>query len=343
MNNLISHVNFAKGFRGGERQTFLLINELSEKSYKQKLFVRKESELIEKCKNIKNLEIIEIAKPYILSISKLKDSSIIHAHETKGAQFAFFANIFFDIPYIITRRVDNKISNNLLNKKIYQNAKFSVSLSLAIKKGILEISENAKIEIIPSASSKLVINKIKSNEIKKRFKEVFLVGNIGELDNKHKGQFYLIEAAKKLQLSHPNIHIIFLGKGIDAENYKTQSKDLTNITFEGFVSNVGDYINAFDLFVFPSLHEGLGSILFDIMQANVPIIATNVGGIPDIVENNDTGILINAKSSNEIYDAILKLYNNKKLRNDLASNAHINANNYLPIVMAEKYIKLYEK
>ena len=59
MNNLISHVNFAKGFRGGERQTFLLINELSEKSYKQKLFVRKESELIEKCKNIKNLEIIE--------------------------------------------------------------------------------------------------------------------------------------------------------------------------------------------------------------------------------------------------------------------------------------------
>ena len=116
----IAHVNFAKGFRGGERQTLILLEELSKKGYVQTILTRKKSQLADRLRDIKNLKIIQISKPYILHLSKIKNISILHAHETKGAQFCYFANMFYDTPYIITRRVDNPIKNNLFNKKIYQ-------------------------------------------------------------------------------------------------------------------------------------------------------------------------------------------------------------------------------
>ena len=78
MKEIITHINFAKGFRGGERQTLLLIEELSHRGYKQQIITRINSQLARRVKNIFNLEIIEISKPYFLNLSKVKNSTIIH-------------------------------------------------------------------------------------------------------------------------------------------------------------------------------------------------------------------------------------------------------------------------
>ena len=340
-NRIITHLNFAKGFRVGERQTLLLIKELSHRGFKQKVITRKKSELAVRLSKINNLEIIKISKPYVLSLNKIKDSSILHAHETKAAQFCYFANALFGIPYIITRRVDNPIKNNFFNKRIYENSTYTAVLSKAIEKETLKISKNINTKIIPSAYSKLEVNQNNVELLKKRFQNKFLLGNIGELDNSHKGQFYLIEAMKKLASTYPNIHLILLGKGKDEINYKNQAKDLNNITFEGFVDNVGDYIQALDLFVFPSVNEGLGSILFDIMQSNVPIIASDVGGIPDIVHHNTNGFLVEPKNSDKIYDAIEKLYLDEDLRKRLLKEAFKNIDNFGFEKMADRYEKIY--
>lgn len=340
---MITHVNFAKGFRGGERQTQLLIEELSLLGYRQKLLVRKNSELTTRCKEIKNLEIIEISKPYILHCNKTKDSSILHAHETKALQFVYFCNKILNIPYIVTRRVDNPLKTNFLNTLMYSTAKNAVALSKVIEAEILRVAPNAYTKIIPSAYSNLNFNEERFKEIKKRFEGKFLIGNIGELDNTHKGQYYLIEAAKLIQKEYPDIHFIFLGRGKDEKNYKEQSLGLSNITFEGFVDNVGDYIACFDLFVFPSLNEGLGSILLDVMQAKVPIIATNVGGIPDIIEDEKTGLLIQPKQSLAIYEAIKKLYLDKELRESFSYEASKKIDTFSKKEMAKKYEKLYKE
>jgi glycosyltransferase involved in cell wall biosynthesis len=342
-NKLLTHINFAKGFRGGERQTQLLIEELSNRGYHQQIVTRKNSELANRLNGLKNLKIIKISKPYILHISKVKNSSLIHAHETKGAQFAYCANLTYKIPYMVTRRVDNPIKNNFFNRAIYQNTMFTVALSNAIKRETLKVSPNANIKIIPSAYSKLVVNDAEVKNISLRFKDKFLIGNIGELDNNHKGQYYLIEAMKKLALKYPEIHLILLGRGKDEQNYKEQAKDLKNITFEGFVDNVGDYISCFDMFVFPSLNEGLGSILFDIMQANVPIIASNVGGIPDIITHEKNGILVEPKNSEAIFDTIEKLYLDKNTRDKLATEAFMSVDNYSYQKMCDRYEDIYLK
>jgi glycosyltransferase involved in cell wall biosynthesis len=321
----------------------LLIQELSKRAYKQKIITRLESELANRLEGLENLEIIRISKPYLFNIFYVKNDHILHAHETKAAQFAFFAKLFFGIKYIITRRVDNPIKNNFFNKKMYLDAQYSIALSSAIKNEIKKISDTIRVKIVPSAYSRLEVDAQRSLEIRDRFKYKFLIGNIGELDNSHKGQFYLLEAMKKLAQECPDIHLVLLGKGKDELAYKEQVKDLSNVTFEGFVDNVGDYINALDLFVFPSLNEGLGSILFDIMQAKVPIAASNVGGIPDIVKDGDNGLLFESKNSDAIYETVLRLYNDAELRTKLAQKAYENVEEYSFEKMADRYEEIYKE
>jgi len=338
----ITHLNFAKGFRGGERQTQLLIEQLAQNGIAQKLLVRKGSQLSGHCRDIANLEIIEISKPYILHLKHIKNTTLLHAHETKAAQFAYFANRLTGIPYIITRRVDNAIKNNFLNKKIYSNATVVVALSKAIKEEILKVAPKAVIEVIPSAYTDAAVDKAKTAQIKKRFEGKYLIGNVGALDDRHKGQSHLIEAAKELEKSHPDIHFLFVGSGQDEAKLKAAAQSLSNVTFEGFVNNVNDYISSFDLFVFPSNNEGLGSILLDVMQLNVPIIASNVGGIPDIITNNINGILTPPSDPKSLKKNILRLYSDKTKSAKLASTAKESIENFSPQSMQNAYLSLYK-
>ena len=337
------HVNFAKGFRGGERQTQLLIEQLSLQNFKQKLLVRKNSKLTTRCEGIKGLEIVEISKPYIFHAKHARNVSIIHAHETKAFQFAYLINKLMAIPYIGTRRVAKHIKNNFFNRKMYANASAVAVLSNAIKSEVSRIAKNAKVQIIPSSFSDLQINERSSSQIRDRFKGKFLIGHVGALVDSDKGQSLLIEAARELSHAIPEAHFIFLGEGKDREKFKLLAEGLNNITFEGFVNNVYDYITCFDLFVFPSHSEGLGSILLDVMQLEVPIIASNVGGIPDIVIDEKTGLLTPPNDAKAIQNAIFKLYNDVEKRKLLAKNAKENMEKFSPFNMANLYISVYNE
>ena len=337
----ITHINLAKGFRGGERQTQILIEELSKKGYRQKLIGRKGSVLLKRCESIDNLEIVYILKPYIFSLQKLKSEKIIHAHETKALQLAFWANLFFDIPYIVTRRVDNKIKNNLFNKLLYKKASQVVALSSAIKNQIKKLNKEINVNIIPSAYTKPSLDDKKIKALKDRYKDKFIVGHVGALDDRHKGQSYLIKAAKMLEYEYPDIHFLFVGGGKDEKKLKELAKDVKNITFVGFVNDVHNYISVFDIFAFPSLNEGLGSILFDAMKLKVPIVASNVGGIPDIIEDEKNGLLFPPKDAKAIKDAILRVYKNEGLRKKLAENAFISIENFSSASMCQKYEDIY--
>jgi glycosyltransferase involved in cell wall biosynthesis len=339
--HLITHINFAKGFRGGERQTLLLIEELSRRGYSQRVVTRQKSELANRLKKVPNLEIVKARKPYIFSLYKIKDSSLLHAHETKAAQFAYFAKLKYSIPYIVTRRVDIDIKNNFFNKKIYLNSLFTVVLSSAIKKRVHSLDGLISTKIIPSCYTNFSYNKNEIENIKKRFQGKFLIGNIGALEYS-KGQDLIIELAKRFEQQYPEIHFIFLGKGKDEEEFKKLAQGLSNITFEGFVNNVGDYIKCFNLFVFPTLSEGFGSILLDIMQGKVPIVASNTGGIPDIITNRENGILFKPKEKEKLFLAIEELYLDKKLAQKLSNKAFENIDKFSLSNMTNSYERIYK-
>ncbi|MCW8927219.1 MAG: glycosyltransferase family 4 protein, partial [Gammaproteobacteria bacterium] len=174
-----------------------------------------------------------------------------------------------------------------------------------------------------------------------RFAGKFLIGHIGALVNYHKGQQYLIEAARKLATKYPQMHFIFLGRGKDEAWFRELAQGLDNITFEGFVDNVGDYLEVFDLFAFPSLQEGLGSILLDAMRAKLPVVASNVDGIPDLIHQGRNGLLVPVCESQALEQAIERLYRDEALRKELSEQAKVDAFDYVPEKITQRIIDLY--
>ena len=104
---------------------------------------------------------------------------------------------------------------------------------------------------------------------------------------------------------------------LDHIKSKIDSSNLSkNVTFHGRISHeeVVKYYQAADMFVIPSFSEAFGMGFIEAMAAQVPIVGTKVGGIPEIVENGKTGLLIESGNSKELTSAIMEILNNQELR-----------------------------
>lgn len=338
----VLHVNLAKGFRGGERQTELLIRALSKHfNTKQLLACREDSPLRDRLADIDNLSFVT-ANHQLSGHYTTPKVDIIHAHEAKAVHWAYVHKLLKNTPYLITRRVDTAVKDKWLNQKTYQSASALVGISTLIANQIRD-KQWGEVYQIPSTLAHLETNQKEGELFRNAFQGKTIVGHVGALVDKHKGQKVLIEAAALLEKSHPDLQIIFFGDGADKEELESLSKGMKNITWMGFKPKIGDYLPYFDLFAFPSRNEGLGSTLLDVMDANVPIIASNVGGIPDIVIDNETGILVPPNDSLALKDAIVRLSSDKTLQAKLVEGAKKQLENYTPQKMAESYTSLYQK
>lgn len=339
----ILHINLAKGFRGGERQTELLIRSLSKyKGITQYLSCRKDSPLRKNLEDIEQLTYIN-SDNQLLGHLQCPKVDILHAHDAKAVHWAYLHRLITNTPYIITRRVDQVIKNKWFNKKTYSSAASVVAISRLIKTLISQRQWNTNIQLIPSVMSGFSSNKDITAEFKAEFKGKLLIGNAGALVDKHKGQRLIIETARKLQDSHPHFQFIIFGRGEDEAILKEESLDLANITWAGFKDNIADYIAALDIFVFPSRNEGLGSTLLDVMNAEVPIIAANIGGIPDIVIHKKTGLLFEANNAKALEESLLELISTPDKQKEYILNAKNQLEKYSPTMMANSYLELYKQ
>jgi glycosyltransferase involved in cell wall biosynthesis len=155
---------------------------------------------------------------------------------------------------------------------------------------------------------------------------VFVIGTIGEL-TKNKGHEYLIDAVAKLKLKHPNstFALLMIGNGEDEKKLRhlAASLDISNdVIFAGFRENASQYLKAFDLFVLPSIKEGLPFVILEAGLARLPIIATQVGSIPEIITHEENGLLVPPKSASDIASAIEEMITRPDLRSKLAENLY---------------------
>jgi len=140
-----------------------------------------------------------------------------------------------------------------------------------------------------------------------------IFGTIARLD-KIKGHIYILEAFKKLRDEGIKLpKFIFIGDGSERENleYFVKENDLLNVKFVGEVLDVGQYLKQIDVFVFPSLSEGLGIAILEALVAKKLIIASNIGGIKELIKDNKTGILVESTNVNDLYKAIKWVLENK--------------------------------
>ena len=336
------HVNLAKGFRGGERQTELLITALAKHfDVTQIVACRGDSPLRNRLKEVKNVSFLTANHQLDGHLSAPK-VDIVHAHEAKAVHWAYLHKLLRKTPYILTRRVDTPIKDKWSNIHSYQNAFARVGISTLISKHISDKGWG-DVEQIPSTLAHLERNREEGETFKALFPGKTIIGHVGALVDRHKGQKVLIDAAAQLAKKHPEFQFVFFGNGADEDELKAYSDNYQNVTWMGFKPNIGDYLPFFDLFAFPSRNEGLGSTLLDVMDAGVPIIASNVGGIPDIILDKETGLLVPPNDSNALKNAIISLHNDKALQQSLVAGASARLENYTPKKMAERYLTLYHK
>lgn len=338
----VCHVNLARGFRGGERQTELLIRALAKQGMSQRFVGRKGEPLLEKLADVSGLELAAISKPFWLKKSAIQ-GDVVHAHENKAAHLAAGARKSTGLPYVITRRVDNPPGTNRHTRNMYRHASAVAAISHAIAGILAEYEPGLRAELIPSALGRLGSSAENVQTLRKKWSGKTVIGHVGALDNSQKGQVHLIRAMRRVIETVPNAHCVLLGSGNDEDWFRQEAEGLGCIEFAGHVPNVGDYLAAFDLFAFPSLHEGLGSSLLDAMYFALPIVASNVDGIPDIVHDGQNGLLVAAGDEAALADKLIKLLNNAEERQRLGSRGKAMSEGYTPEVMAEKYVALYQR
>ncbi len=341
---ILCHVNLATGFRGGERQTYLLMDRLSNQGWQQKLIARKSGKLAELSQSVDNLTIVETSINPLQYLGHFANVDIVHMHESRAFLTLHVSGHLRQTPYVLTRRVQRKPRQSWLNQSVYSKANAVVTLSDAIGQIVNEsLGIKLNYSVIPSAKTGFSFNSGEVQSIRSRLKGDFVVGHIGTLDDSHKGQLQIIETARRFSASHPEICFVLVGEGRDFELFKQQTASLDNIALVGLVDNVGDYLKAFDIFLFPSRHEGLGSILLDALDFGLPVIATDVGGIPEIIENGVNGFLVKPDAIDDICESILGLYSESTLIEQIARANTEKAKSYTVGTMADKYAQIYQR
>lgn len=336
----VAHVNVARGYRGGERQTELLIRELAKRSVSQVLVARKGQPLLRRCEPL-GVELRPVSGNPVSVAAATGGVDLVHIHEGRSIYGAYLRHLMSATPYIITRRVDKPNGNHWLAHQAYRRAARVVGISPQVAEALRSYDTTLEVSVIFSSASGLRVDAANAAKIRASFNAELVVGHVGALDDVQKRQSSIIDLARDMQHTHPEITFVLVGGGNDEHGLKIAAEGLDNVVFTGFVDNVGDYLAAFDIFVLPSSSEGLGSILLDAMVQRLPIVATRVGGVPSIVHDGENGLLVECGDHGQFRDAILRLRDAPELRRWLGGTGSDMAADFTPEIMCERYLELY--
>ena len=164
----------------------------------------------------------------------------------------------------------------------------------------------------------------------------------GALDDKHKGQLVAISALQKLPGKYV-LHVVGDGDDQDLIENFAGSLGLSSRVKLFPWSRLAELLRAERYFcaLVPSRHEGLGSLLIDLMRWRLPIIASNVGGIPDLIRHGDTGILCEPGDYECITSQIEALFANPGMREKLVESAYQESLRFSPETMFDQYMDVY--
>lgn len=152
---------------------------------------------------------------------------------------------------------------------------------------------------------------------------IIAIGYTGRIE-KVKNLGMLIDAFMSVNNQYPNTRLVMIGEGSLQPSLKEYSEKLgiaDAIIWTGFCSNIPQMLSALDIYVLPSINEGLSLSILEAMAAEKPVIATRVGSAVEVIEHGKTGILINPQSKEEIITAILELLGNAAYRETLSKQA----------------------
>lgn len=337
--------NIAKGLKEEYSwEVVVVTSNHEEKKYKEEQMDRMKIYRLQRWFKVSNTPINLLWYFQIKRIIKNERPDIINAHTPAPFISDVAARICNNIPFILTYHNDLTKGNIFLNllcklyyfvigndtlnisDKIIATSKYYAQNSTYLKKYFKELG------IVPPGVDVLKFNlNVNKGYLKKKYGNHHFALFVGQLDKSHihKGINYLLDAISLVKKEFENIVLLVVGKGDNIKNYKNYAQKLSiekNVIFTGFVpiDKLPEYYAGSNVTILPSLNnsEGFGMVLIEAGACGKPVIGTSVGGIPLVVSDQKTGLLVPPKDSEALAKAIIKILKDPKLAKKMGENGY---------------------
>jgi L-malate glycosyltransferase len=332
------HIDTSRTWRGGQNQVVLTVNGLRELGHRAAVVAHPEGALRDRMKE--GLELVPIASRSEMDFAaawrlsrvvKREKPDVLHAHDPHGVAMAALALSMGSTSsggppapaLVASRRVDFPLKQNSFSRWKYRQVDRFIAASEFIRRMLVAdgvpadrtvtVHEGIDLQHVAAAPA------VNVHEVFWLPHHAPVVGNIAALVP-HKGQRYLIEAAHLVVQELPDVRFVILGEGELREQLERQVRDHhleKHVLLPGFRTDVLGCLKAFDIFVMSSVTEGLGTSLLDAMACSRPIVATTAGGIPEVVDDGVTGLLVPPRDAPALARAIVTLLSGERMRHQL--------------------------
>ena len=316
----ILHIDPERNWGGGEAQVFGLLSYLIVRGHLNELVAHPNGPLFANCEKLDiQLHPIVIRNdvdlrcvPTLRRLIRIGDYDIVHFHTKR----AHALSLWLPRPkpkYLVTRRMDYPERRNWYTSCLYnRRVDGVVAISQNIAGQLIAAGVEAKrVRVIPSGIETNQFSDVPSTpRLSQCTAGVTVIGSVGILEER-KGHHCLLKAAARLKAKGLRLSYRIAGAGSLRQQLERQvaSRGLTdNVEFLGFVHDTPAFLAGIDLFVMPSLFEGLGVAALEAMAAGKPVIASRVGGLAESVVDGVTGLLVAPGDDAQLADAIEKLH-----------------------------------
>jgi len=354
-------IDAGKEWRGGQRQSFFLSKELKRNGYSFRFVVQPGSPLHEKAAEAGlpvfplriSGEADALAIVRLALAMKRNRCRLVNFHDAHSLAVGSAAAALAKVPLrVISRRVDFPLKKNVFSRRKYtKDVDAIIAVSEAVKDALIKSGIEAKlIRVIPDGIDFSPYDDRSSKDyLYKEFSfdpDDFLVGIVAQLTDE-KGHKYLIQASQHLRERSSKIKIVIVGEGPLRMELGRMVKEIRGedmVFFMGFREDIPQILKSLDVFVLSSEREGLGSILMDAMACRLPIVATRVGGIPELIEHRRTGLLVPPQKPKALANAILAIYEDREMARQLGRQGYgVVHQKFSAEAMALKAVDLYEE
>ncbi len=275
---------------------------------------------------------------------------VIHCHSAHAHSLGVIASKLTRIPaLVVSRRVDFPVGGKgWLNYYKYS----SVDKIIAVSRGVKEVLTKGRIpeEKIGIVHSGIDLRRFENiDHPGDLYKELHLkgeekvVGTVAALAP-HKDHPNFLRAARIIAHRLPQVRFLIVGEGKEAGKLRRLAAELELedwVIFTGFREDIPRLLSLFDVFVISSYLEGLCTSILDAMAAGVPVVATGTGGIPEVVKDEENGILVPPRDAERLAAGVLRVLSDPGLAQRLVEAGHSTAREFSAEQMAKQTEQLY--
>jgi len=328
---------------------------LSRESFRPLLVCQPESQLAKKAeaqgidvelvKIRGNIDPISVIK--FIRLFHRRKVNIVHTHSNADSwNAAIAAKLSSGRPTVVrTRHLSVPFNNRLIYNFMADRV---VTVGEAVRQFM--IRKGIRPQKVLTISSGVDVDRFNPEKVRETLRDKLgipsdaLVFGTAAIFRRNKGHRFLLEAASTILDRFPTAKLLLAGDGPQKGNLLQiiDEKHLqSSVVMPGFVEDMPRLLNSLDIFVFPSVEEAFPNAILEAMAMNKPVVATRVGGIPDILEDGETGYLVEPENSDAIADRVIKLLSNQQLRLEMGQKGRQVALENNQQIMIEKLERLY--